>query len=109
MQEYSNMFRYIVFSFLIADVIFNVEGCRSISSFVDFVSDSGNIFEIIKLNICLKLIDLQKSCSNILSMYRNYIIIQTAISPLATCTDGIKNQGERDVDCGGPCHGCSGD
>ena len=39
MQEYLNMFRYIVFSFLIADLIFNVEGCASIASFVDFVSD----------------------------------------------------------------------
>ena len=38
-------------------------------------------------------------------MYRNYIIIQPNISPLATCTDGIKNQGELYVDCGGPCHG----
>jgi len=24
----------------------------------------------------------------------------------ATCADGIKNQRELDVDCGGPCHGC---
>ena len=42
-------------------------------------------------------------------MYRNYIMIQTAISLSATCTDGIKNQGELNVDCGGPCHGCPGE
>ena len=60
MQEYLNMFRYIVFSFLVADLIFNVDGCSS-------------------------------------------------RAPIATCTDGIKNQGELDVDCGGPCHGCPGE
>ena len=27
-------------------------------------------------------------------------------SLLATCVDGIKNQGELGVDCGGPCHAC---
>ena len=27
--------------------------------------------------------------------------------PLATCTDGIKNQGESDVDCGGSCEPCT--
>ena len=56
MQEYLNMFRYIVFSFLIADLIFNVEGCSSIASFVDFVSDpitpenevGGNVYNILK-------------------------------------------------------------
>ena len=58
MQEYLNMFRYIVFSFLVADLIFNVDGCSSRAP---------------------------------------------------TCTDGIKNQRELDVDCGGPCHGCPGD
>ena len=31
------------------------------------------------------------------------------LSLLATCADGIKNQGELDVDCGGPCHGCPGE
>ncbi len=28
-------------------------------------------------------------------------------SPNPTCTDGIKNQGEEDIDCGGPCLSCS--
>jgi hypothetical protein len=27
--------------------------------------------------------------------------------PVATCSDGIKNQGETDVDCGGPCVACA--
>ena len=31
------------------------------------------------------------------------------LSLLETCADGIKNQGELDVDCGGPCHGCPGE
>ena len=57
------MFRYSVFSVLIANLIFNVEGYSSIASFVDFVSDpitpekdvGGNVYEILKLNIGLKL------------------------------------------------------
>ena len=64
MQEYSNMFRYIVFSFLIADLIFNVEGCSSIASFVDFVSDpqtpekevGGNGYDILKHNYSSKVL-----------------------------------------------------
>ena len=28
---------------------------------------------------------------------------------IATCTDGIKNQGELEVDCGGPCDVCPGE
>ncbi|MBS1764732.1 MAG: hypothetical protein JSS90_07200 [Bacteroidetes bacterium] len=28
--------------------------------------------------------------------------------PLATCSDGIMNQGETDIDCGGPCPACLG-
>jgi len=27
--------------------------------------------------------------------------------PAATCTDGMQNQGESDIDCGGPCNPCS--
>ena len=27
-------------------------------------------------------------------------------SPVPTCTDGIQNQGELDIDCGGPCAAC---
>jgi len=30
----------------------------------------------------------------------------TLIKPAATCSDGIKNQLEEDVDCGGPCAAC---
>jgi len=29
-------------------------------------------------------------------------------APTATCSDGIQNQGETGVDCGGPCAACSG-
>ena len=30
----------------------------------------------------------------------------TCISPEATCSDGIRNQGEQAIDCGGPCEAC---
>lgn len=33
-------------------------------------------------------------------------ILYYAISPAATCTDGKKNQGETNIDCGGPCSLC---
>ena len=58
------MLRYIVFSVLIADLILNVDGCSSIASFLDFVTDpitqeievGGNVYEllnmIISLNFC---------------------------------------------------------
>ena len=52
------MFRYIVFSVLMTDLILNADGCSSIASFVDFVSDQittekqvgGNAYEILKPN-----------------------------------------------------------
>ncbi|MBT7162898.1 MAG: hypothetical protein HN904_08975, partial [Victivallales bacterium] len=28
------------------------------------------------------------------------------IPPTGTCDDGVKNQGEHGVDCGGPCEAC---
>ncbi len=28
-------------------------------------------------------------------------------TPVATCTDGIQNQGETGIDCGGPCAACN--
>jgi hypothetical protein len=31
------------------------------------------------------------------------------VPPTATCSDGIQNQGETSVDCGGPCNECSSD
>ena len=32
--------------------------------------------------------------------------VQTSLPPGPTCTDGIQNQGESDIDCGGPCPRC---
>ena len=46
------------------------------------------------------------------SLYWKVLFLQqinkgsAVISLLATCADGIKNQGEFDIDCGGPCHDC---
>ncbi|MBD3319133.1 hypothetical protein GF342_04460 [Candidatus Woesearchaeota archaeon] len=31
---------------------------------------------------------------------------RSCVAYVATCSDGIKNQGEEDVDCGGPCPAC---
>ena len=35
------------------------------------------------------------------------IIVNTE-GPVATCSDGIQNQGEEGIDCGGPCSSCPG-
>jgi hypothetical protein len=35
-------------------------------------------------------------------------VVVTASAPAATCSDGIQNQGETGVDCGGPCGACGG-
>jgi hypothetical protein len=33
-------------------------------------------------------------------------VIYYIVSPAATCTDGKQNQGEKEIDCGGPCSPC---
>ncbi|MDQ3193108.1 MAG: CUB domain-containing protein [Bacteroidota bacterium] len=33
-------------------------------------------------------------------------VISCLACPAATCTDGIQNQGETGIDCGGPCPAC---
>ncbi|MCB9362424.1 hypothetical protein H6504_03230 [Candidatus Woesearchaeota archaeon] len=35
---------------------------------------------------------------------QQFVVYEKAVQP--TCTDGLKNQGESDVDCGGPCKAC---
>ena len=56
MQEYLNMFRYIVFSFLIADFTFNVEGYSSRAPITPEKEVGGNVYKILKyiisLNFC---------------------------------------------------------
>ena len=38
---------------------------------------------------------------------RKTAVIVLFILP-ATCSDGIQNQGESEIDCGGPCSSCGG-
>jgi hypothetical protein len=35
-----------------------------------------------------------------------YFVVYLVKTPDATCTDKIKNQGEKEIDCGGPCPPC---
>jgi hypothetical protein len=45
---------------------------------------------------------------DIATSYANIQVVKPGIAP--SCSDGIRNQGESDVDCGGPCEDCeSGD
>ena len=37
-----------------------------------------------------------------------FFLILSVCFDLATCSDGLKNQGEVQVDCGGPCEACPG-
>ena len=50
MQEYLNMFRYIVFSFLVADLILNVDGCPPTPPIKPEKEVGGNVYEILKLD-----------------------------------------------------------
>ena len=42
------MFRYIVFSFLVADLIFNVDGCPPRAPITPEKEVRGNVYEILK-------------------------------------------------------------
>ena len=39
-------------------------------------------------------------------MWKEYWYLLLCVLVAGTCDDGIKNQGEDGVDCGGPCEKC---
>ncbi|MEN9577926.1 MAG: N,N-dimethylformamidase beta subunit [Pseudomonadota bacterium] len=62
---------------------------------LDF-TDTNELMAILKQN--------KNSFSKMASWFDNY---DGAAPPAATCSDGIQNQTETGVDCGGPCSACS--
>ena len=47
------------------------------------------------------------SCGNACLLGQTCNSSRICVSPTETCSDGVQNQGETEIDCGGPCPACS--
>jgi hypothetical protein len=63
----------------------------------------------IAINTCLANFDFVTDYDNVIYQCTEGTGIPTPVPTVATCEDGYQNQGETDVDCGGPCPQCPTD
>jgi hypothetical protein len=77
--------------------IFGIVLTGMVSPSIDQTPGKGKMNDMYIINIFSDHLELPLIKSIFQCLYGNF---------LATCVDGIKNQGEEKVDCGGPCWSC---